>query len=101
MDSTAAWNALLEEFRSFGGRAENVIQKEGPLGLGLFPIDPCQPIDLRVPKSLLVPADNLELRNGGAVIKDVSTFPTGYAEGSSLPGFLLLGRRGGRVSHPL
>ena len=80
MDSTSAWNALLEEFRSFGGRAENVIQKEGPLGLGLFPIDPCQPIDLRVPKSLLVPADNVELRNGAAVINDDSAYPIGYAD---------------------
>ncbi len=80
MDSTAAWNALLEEFRSFGGRAKNVIQREGPLGLGLFPIDPCQPVDLMVPKSLLVPANNVELRNGAAVIKDDSMFPTGYAD---------------------
>ena len=80
MDSTAAWNALLEEFRSFGGRAENVIQRDGPLGLGLFPINPSQPVELVVPKPLLVPADNVELRNGAAVIKDDSMFPTGYAD---------------------
>ena len=79
-DSTKDWNALLDEFRSYGGKAKNIIQKEGPLGLGLFPIDPCQPVDLRVPKSLLVPADNVELRNGAAVIKDDSAFPTGYAD---------------------
>ena len=80
MDSTSAWNALLEEFRSFGGRAENVIQRDGPLGLGLFPIDPSQPVELMVPKPLLVPADNVELRNGDAVIKDDSAFPNGYAD---------------------
>ena len=80
MDSTAAWSALLEEFRSFGGRAENVIQRDGPLGLGLFPIDPSQPVELVVPKPLLVPADNVELRNGDAVIKDDSAFPNGYAD---------------------
>ena len=62
LDFTAVGNALLEEFRGFGGRAENVMQRDGPLGLGLFPIEPCQPIDLRVPRSLLVPADNVKLR---------------------------------------
>ena len=80
MDPTEAWNALLEEFRSYGGRAENVIQRKGSLGLGLFPIDPCQPVDLMVPRSLLVPANNVELRNGAVVIKDDSTFPSGYSD---------------------
>ena len=80
MDPTSAWNALLEEFRSYGGRAENVIQQDGPLGLGLFPINPYQPVDLLVPRSLLVPAKNVELQNGDAVIKDDSMFPSGYAD---------------------
>ena len=80
MGSHTAWHALLEEFRNFGGRAENVIQRNGPLGLGLFPIDPSQPVELMVPKQLLVPADNVELRNGDAVIRDDSVFPGGYAD---------------------
>ena len=77
---TTAWNALVEEFRSYGGRAENVVQRDGPFGRGLFPIDPSQPIDLMVPRSLLVPAENVELQNGAAVIKDDSAFPNGYAD---------------------
>ena len=80
MDPAQSWNSLLKEFRHFGGRAENVIQRAGPLGLGLFPIDPSQPVELMVPKRLLVPADNVELRNGDAVIRDDSTFPDGYAD---------------------
>ena len=44
MDPTEARNALMEEFRSYGGRTKNVIQREGPLGLGLFPINPCHPV---------------------------------------------------------
>ena len=80
LDSTAAWNALLEEFRSFGGQADNLMQRGGPLGLGLFPIDPCNPVNLLVPRSLLVPADNVELHNGDAVIKDDSAFPSGYPD---------------------
>ena len=70
----------MEEFRSFGGQAEKLMQREGSLGLGLFPIDPCNPVNLLVPRSLLVPADNVELRNGDAVIKDDSAFPSGYAD---------------------
>ena len=80
MGSTADWHAFVEEFRSFGGRAENVVQREGPFGLGLFPINPAEPVELVVPKELLVPADNVVLRNGEAVIKDDSPFPPGYAD---------------------
>jgi hypothetical protein len=80
MGSTADWHAFLEEFRSFGGRAENVVQREGPFGLGLFPINPTEPVELMVPKNLLVPADNVTLRDGEAVIQDDSAFPHGYAD---------------------
>ena len=79
MGSTHDWDNLLEEFRSFGGRAENVVQREGPHGLGLFPINPDQPVELMVPKALLVPADRVILRNGDAVIEDERGFPSGYA----------------------
>ena len=78
--SSTAWENLLREFRSFGGRAENVMQREGPHGLGLFPINPSEPVELVVPKSLLVPADNVALINGETVIQDDSAFPTGYAQ---------------------
>ena len=80
MGSRGDWQNFLEEFRNFGGRAENVIQRDGPLGLGLFPIDPNQPVDLMVPKPLLVPANNVELLDGDAVIRDDSAFPDGYAD---------------------
>ena len=80
MGSTTDWHTLLEEFRSFGGRAENVVQREGPFGLGLFPINPAEPVEVMVPKKLLVPADNVVLINGEAVIQDDSDFPTGYAK---------------------
>ena len=80
MGSTADWHAFLKEFRSFGGRAENVVQREGPYGLGLFPINPDEPVELMVPKHLLVPADNVTLCDGEAVIQDDSAFPPGYAD---------------------
>ncbi len=80
MDSTAAWNALLEEFCSFGGTANNVIQRGGNFGLGLFPIDSSQPVELRTPKHLLVSTDNLELLNGAVIIKDASSYPDRFSE---------------------
>ncbi|MAI96760.1 MAG: hypothetical protein CMN95_08610 [Synechococcus sp. MED650] len=72
------WDELLREFRSFGGRAENVVQREGPFGLGLFPINPDEPVQLMVPKALLVPADNVALIDGEAMIQDDSAYPAGY-----------------------
>jgi len=80
IDPAKAWLAFLDEFRHFGGRAKNVIQREGPLGFGLFPIDPRLPVEVVLPKPLLVPADNVELRDGDAVIRDDSAFPDGYAD---------------------
>ena len=74
------WDELLNEFRSFGGRAENVVQREGPSGLGLFPINPTEPVELMVPNSLLIPADNVVLINGEVTIQDDSAFPNGYSD---------------------
>ena len=74
------WISLIEEFQSFGGTANNVVQREGDLGLGLFPIDPSKPVELRAPKHLLVRTDNLILENGEIAIKDDSTFPKGYSD---------------------
>ena len=54
MGSAADWHAFLDEFRAFGGKAENVMQRRGAFGLGLFPIDPSKPVDLLVPDELLV-----------------------------------------------
>lgn len=77
-DKVTHWNRLIDEFRSFGGTAENVIQREGSLGLGLFPIDPSQRVELRVPDHLLVVTDNIELQDGAIVIKDASHYPAGF-----------------------
>ncbi len=80
MGSAADWHAFLDEFRGFGGRAENVMQRKGAFGLGLFPIDPAKPVDLFVPDELLVPIENLELQDETLVIKDDSSFPDGYSD---------------------
>ena len=79
-DSRDRWEILVEEFRSFGGTANNVIQREGLFGLGLFPINPAKPVELRVPDELLVATDNVELKNGKIVLKDESNYPKGFGD---------------------
>ena len=74
------WNSLVEGFKSFGGIAKNLIQRKGVLGLGLFPIDTSQPVELRVPDHLLVATDNLQVLDGAVVIKDASQYPKGFSE---------------------
>ena len=74
------WSRLIDEFRSFGGIADNVIQRQGRLGLGLFPMDPSQPIELHAPGHLLIATDNLELRDNQVQIKNKTYFPEGYAD---------------------
>ena len=74
------WDQLLDAFQSFGGIADNVIQRPGRFGLGLFPIDPGQPSELRVPQHLLVPVNQIVLRNGELTLKNSKGFPKGYAE---------------------
>ena len=70
MGSAADWHAFLDEFRAFGGKAENVMQRKGAFGLGLFPIDSSEPIELHAPEHLLIPTDNLELKHGEVRIKN-------------------------------
>lgn len=74
------WDQLLDAFRDFGGTANNVIQRPGPFGLGLFPINPDQPSELRVPEHLLIPVKRVSLQDGAVVLKDESGFPKGYAD---------------------
>ena len=76
----ARWNDLVEGFRRFGGTADNLIQRKGALGLGLFPIDASQPVELRVPEHLLVATDNIDLLDGAIVLKDTSCYPKGFGE---------------------
>ena len=78
MGSATEWHAFLNEYRALGGKAENVMQRKGAFGLGLFPIDSSKPVELLVPENLLVPIENVELREGNVVIKDESGFPDGY-----------------------
>ena len=46
------WEFLLSEFRRLGGIAENVCQKEGDYGRGIFPVNPNLKARIFIPSKL-------------------------------------------------
>jgi hypothetical protein len=69
MLSDGAWNEMLAELRALGGTAENVCLEQGQLGRGLFPRDRTKPIQLHVPKNLLVPGEAMSIQDGALRVK--------------------------------
>lgn len=76
---------MLADFRRLGGVADNIEQRVGPYGNGLFPIDPARPIEIAIPDRLLIDADHLVLDGDDlmvsptvAVADDVRTFIARY-----------------------
>jgi len=58
------WDELVEEFRALGGTMDNVRLGHGPLGRGLFVIDPARPFLVRAPENLLVSVSDIVFENG-------------------------------------
>src|SRR5579862_1398517 len=54
------WDDMIEEFRTLGGAADNIVQRVGTRGRGIFPIDNAKPIRLHVPENLLIPVEDIE-----------------------------------------
>ena len=63
------WNFLLSEFRRLGGIAENVCQKEGEYGRGIFSINPSLKARIFTPSKLLVKKDDIYLEDNKLRIK--------------------------------
>ena len=63
------WDFLLSEFRRLGGIADNVIQKKGELGRGIFSIDPSKKARIFTPVKWLVKKDDIFLENNKLRIK--------------------------------
>ena len=72
------WDAMLAEFRSLGGIADNICIKEGQFGRGLFPIDPSKPADVYIPESLLIDVQHLRVAHGDIKVGPES--PAGAGE---------------------
>ena len=53
------WDCLIFEFRRLGGIADNVFQKEGKYGRGIFPVDPNLKARIFTPSKLLVNKDDI------------------------------------------
>ena len=70
----ADFQELLERFTALGGIAENICQRVGEYGRGIFPIDSTRSAKIITPKNLLVNADNLCLDDDHVVIKDSSGY---------------------------
>jgi len=85
MTASYSWDAMLEDFRALGGVADNIEQRSGEHGNGIFAIDPKKPIAIKVPDSLLVDEDHLVLEQGQLVVAeeagvsaDISNFIANY-----------------------
>ena len=65
---------LLGRFTDLGGVAENICQRVGEHGRGVFPVDSSRRAKIMTPKNLLVSAANLCLDGKKVVIKDGSGY---------------------------
>ena len=70
----ADFRDLLDKFTALGGIADNVYQRVGQYGRGVFPIDSSRMAKIMTPKNLFVNADNLCLDGDHVVIKDCSGY---------------------------
>ena len=65
---------ILSQFNDLGGVSENITQKNGEYGRGVFSLDPSKPSKIMTPKNLLVDRNNIILRHGDIVLKDGSNY---------------------------
>ena len=63
------WDFLLSEFRRLGGIADNVCQKEGEYGRGIFSVNPSLKARIFTPSKLLVKKDDIYLEDNKLRIK--------------------------------
>jgi hypothetical protein len=70
MKETLSWDQMLQAFRAQGGIADNVEQRKGQYGNGLFPVDPSKPVRLHVPEHLLVDEEHIQRRGDALVLAE-------------------------------
>lgn len=81
---------MIDDFRNLGGVADNVEQRRGQFGNGLFPIDPEKPIHLEVPEQLLIDdrfyilqGDELVVDPESGIAPEIAKFIAGYQQSFS------------------
>jgi len=75
MSESYSWKQMLADFRQLGGTANNVEQRRGACGNGLFPMDPALPVAIHVPDSLLIDDEKLVLVDGALEISPEADVP--------------------------
>ena len=63
------WDFLLSEFRRLGGVADNVCQKEGEYGRGIFSVNPSLRARIFTPSKLMIKKDDIYLEDNKLRIK--------------------------------
>jgi hypothetical protein len=66
------WEELLAEFRSLGGVFENLRVGHGESGRGVFVVEPAKPALLHVPRNLLIPIADVDIRDGHLTLRPES-----------------------------
>ena len=64
------WDFLVSEFRRLGGIADNVCQKKGKYGRGIFSVNPSLRARIFTPSKLLVKKDDIYLKDNKLRIKE-------------------------------
>ncbi len=64
------WCFLLSQFQSLGGIAENVCQKDGEFGRGIFPVNPNLKSRIYIPSKLFINKDDIYLEDNKVRIQD-------------------------------
>lgn len=73
------WEEMISEFRALGGVANNVRLGQGPIGRGVFAVDPASPIEIVVPANLLFALKEVEFTPDG-VLRATDAAPQGAGE---------------------
>ena len=68
------WDALLTKFRNLGGVADNICQREGKNGRGIFPINFEHKSKIFTPSNLIIKKNDIYLENEKVRIKDESIY---------------------------
>tara|TARA_B100000214_G_scaffold370530_1_gene345325 strand:+ start:384 stop:1379 length:996 start_codon:yes stop_codon:yes gene_type:complete len=68
------WEFLLSEFRRHGGIADNICQKEGEYGRGIFPVNPNLKSKIFTPSKLMIKKDDIYLEDNKLRIKNAKPY---------------------------
>ncbi len=71
---TAGFQDLLERFTALGGVAENICQREGEHGRGIFPVDSSRRAKIITPRNLLIDRGKVCISRDQIYVKDSSQF---------------------------